>query len=89
MVKLGVQSLTPLPRIPMTEQLDQHTTELLGLVRRALETIGKQPAKDGRNAPWWTDACREARDVFRLARRHYRGDWRHLEERKHFLAVVR
>lgn len=89
LVELGVQSLTPLPRIPTTEQLDQHTTELLGLVRRALETIGKQPAKDGRNAPWWTDACREARDAFRRARRHHQGDWRHLEERRRFLAVVR
>lgn len=60
----------------------------MGLLRRALETVGKQPVKVGRDAPWWTDTCREARDAFRRARRHCRGDWRHLEERKHFLTVV-
>ncbi|KAK8013527.1 hypothetical protein PG991_009120 [Apiospora marii] len=79
----------PLPPIPTTDQLDQQTTEVLSLLRRALEMVGRQPAKDGHGAPWWIDACREARDAFRRARRHHQGDWRHLEERKRFLAVVR
>ena len=89
LVALGVQSLTPLLPIPTANQLDQRATEILALLRRALETIGKQPIRNGHNAPWWTDACRAARDAFRRARRHHQGDWRHLEERRHFLAVIR
>jgi len=88
-VELGLQSFTPLPPTPTTDQLDLQATEILGLLRGALETVGKQPAKDGRDAPWWTDTCREARDAFRRARRHHQGDWRHLEERRHFLTVIR
>ena len=88
-VELGVQHLTPLPEITTPEQVDQRTREILDILRKALETIGKQPVKDGCDAPWWTDACREARDALHRARKHNPGDWRGLEERKHFLTVVR